>query len=154
MNILDNVGISLPCQSCGNTYQVPLRDVLLSHTILHEGCPVAEETECPPVFQSRLFERKDIEELQHAWDQLEQRAQADGGQLVLMAADAPADTQLTRRGKAIPSSGRSSEASVPTTLASRQGQERVGKQSERTQKGKTHKKTHLKAKTGKNRRIA
>lgn len=154
MNILDTVGISLPCQSCGNRYQVPLRDVLLSHTILHEGCPVHQETECPPVFQSRLFERKDIEELQRAWNQLEQRARADGGQLVLMAVDASEDTQLTGRGKAVPSSGRPSEASVPTTLASRQRQERVGKQSERTQKAKTHKQKHLQVKTGSNRRIA
>jgi hypothetical protein len=154
MNILDTVGIRLPCQSCGGTYQVPLRDVLLSHTMLHEGCPARQETECPPVFQSRLFERKDIEELQRAWSQLDQRAQADGGQLVLMAADASEDTQLTDRGKALPSSGRPSEASIPTTLASRRTQERIGKQSERTQKAKTYKQTHTKAKTGKNRRIA
>ena len=79
MNILDTVGISLPCRSCGDNYRVPLRDVLLSHAILHDGCPVAEETECPPVFQSRLFERKDIEELQRAWNQLDQRARSDGG---------------------------------------------------------------------------
>jgi len=154
MNILDTVGIRLPCQSCGGTYQVPLRDVLLSHTMLHESCPARQETECPPVFQSRLFERKDIEELQRAWNQLDQRARADGGQLVLMAADASEDTQPTGRGKALPSSGRPSEASVPAALASRRAQEPIGKQSERTQKAKTQKQTHTKAKTGKNRRIA
>jgi hypothetical protein len=154
MNVLDTVGIRLPCQSCGGTYQVPLRDVLLSHTMLHEGCPARQETECPPVFQSRLFERRDIEELQRTWNQLEQRARADGGELVFMAAGASDETQPTGRGKALPSSGRPSESSVPTTLASRRAQERIGKQSERTQKAKIHKQTHTKAKTGKNRRIA
>jgi hypothetical protein len=84
MNILDAVAISLPCRSCGDNYQVPLKDVLLSHRMLHQGCPVSQETECPPLFQSRLFERKDIEELQSAWSRLEDRARSDGGELVLL----------------------------------------------------------------------
>lgn len=154
MNILDNVGIILPCHSCGNDYQVPLRDVLLSHTILHEGCPVREETECPPVFQSRLFARKDIEELERAWNQLEQRARADGGELVLMAADASEETQPADRRNAGPSSGMPSEVAGPTTRASGHAQEVVGKQAERTKKTKVRKPTHSKAKTGKDRRIA
>ena len=84
MNILDTVAISLPCRSCGDNYRVPLKDVLLSHRMLHQGCPVSQETECPPLFQSRLFERKDIEELQSAWSRLETRARSDGGELVLL----------------------------------------------------------------------
>jgi hypothetical protein len=84
MNILDSVAIRLPCHWCGNSYQVPLRNVLLSHVMLHQGCPVSQETECPPVFQSRLFDPKNVEELQHAWNRLEQRALANGGELVLM----------------------------------------------------------------------
>jgi hypothetical protein len=83
MNILDAVAISLPCRSCGDNYRVPLKDVLLSHRMLHQGCPVSQETECPPLFQSRLFKRKDIEELQRAWSRLENRARSDGGELVL-----------------------------------------------------------------------
>lgn len=154
MNILDTVGITLPCHSCGNTYQVPLRDVLLSHTILHEGCPVRQETECPPVFQSRLFERKDIEELQRTWNRLEQRARADGGELVLMAAEASNETQPTGRDQAVRSLGRPSHAPVSITLVSGHAQEHVGKRSERTKKAKIRKQTHSKTKTGKNRRIA
>ena len=76
MNVLDAVAISLPCRSCGDNYRVPLKDVLLSHRMLHQGCPVSQETECPPVFQSRLFERGDIEELQRAWSRLERRARS------------------------------------------------------------------------------
>ena len=93
MNILDAVAISLPCHSCGGRYQVPLRDVLLSHTILHQGCPVSQETECPPVFQSRLFERGEVEELQRVWSRLENHARSDGGELVLLGASDLAEIQ-------------------------------------------------------------
>jgi hypothetical protein len=37
MNILDAVSIRLPCNACGQTYEVPLRDVLLSHTVVRCG---------------------------------------------------------------------------------------------------------------------
>ena len=93
MNILDAVAISLPCHSCGGNYQVPLRDVLLSHTMLHEGCPASQETECPPVFQSRLFERGEVEELQRVWNRLENRARSDGGELLLLGAPDLSETE-------------------------------------------------------------
>ena len=101
MNILDAVAISLPCHSCGGNYQVPLRDVLLSHTMLHEGCPASQETECPPVFQSRLFERGEVEELQRVWNRLENRARSDGGDLLLLGAPDLSETEpavLTQKG--------------------------------------------------------
>jgi len=154
MNILDTVGISLPCRSCGSTYQVPLRDVLLSHTILHDGCPASKETECPPVFQSRLFESKDIEELQHAWNQLEQRARADGGELVFMAAGPSSEMQPTDLGKAVASLRGQSQASVPIPLASAHTRERVAKQSGKPKKARVGKQAHSKSRTRKNRKVA
>jgi quercetin dioxygenase-like cupin family protein len=87
MNILDAVSIRLPCNACGQTYEVPLRDVLLSHTVVRCGCPVAQETECPPVFQVRLFDREPIEALSSAWERLASRALADGGDLVISATE-------------------------------------------------------------------
>ena len=63
---------------------MPLSDILLSHKIMHEGCPVAEETECPPIFQSRLASQSAIENLRRAWHRLEKRAQEDGGELVIL----------------------------------------------------------------------
>ncbi|HKW76532.1 MAG TPA: hypothetical protein VJN64_13470 [Terriglobales bacterium] len=84
MDILSFVGIRLKCPQCSKPYEVPLRDVLLSHQMMHEGCPVLEETECPPVFQSRLFPRSAVEALAAAWRRLEKRAQGDGGELVVM----------------------------------------------------------------------
>ena len=84
MDILSVVAIRLPCTWCGEPYSVPLRDILLSHQVMHEGCPVAEETECPPLFQSRLAAESAVKALGQAWRRLERRARADAGELVLM----------------------------------------------------------------------
>lgn len=81
--ILDHAFIRMRCNACGQTYEVPLRDVLLSHTMVRCGCPVHIETECPPLFQIRLFNREPIEALASAWEQLERRANLDGGELIL-----------------------------------------------------------------------
>ncbi len=81
--ILDHALIRMPCNRCGQTYEVPLRDVLLSHTVVRCGCPVHEETECPPLFQVRLFDQEPVKALNSAWEQLAERATSDGGELVL-----------------------------------------------------------------------
>ncbi len=83
MNILDHAAIRLRCNRCGDSYEVPLQDVLLSHTVVRCGCPVSQETECPPVFQIRLFDHNLIQTLSSAWNQLAMQAQADGGELVV-----------------------------------------------------------------------
>jgi hypothetical protein len=90
MDILSVAAIRMPCHHCGQSYSVPLSDILLSHKIMHEGCPVVEETECPPVFQSRLASQSAIENLRRAWHRLEKKAQGDGGELVIIE---PAATQ-------------------------------------------------------------
>jgi len=154
MNILDTVGIRLSCHSCGGTYQVPLRDVLLSHTMLHESCPAREETECPPVFQSRLFERKDIEELERAWNQLDQRARADGGRLVLMTASAPDETESAGAENAAADSAAPSQALIPTTPTPPPARKRLGKQTEKAKKVKVRRQTQSKSGTRKNRKVA
>lgn len=83
MNILDQVSIRVPCKVCGEIYEVPLSDIFLSHTVVRCGCPVTQETECPPVFQIRLFDREHIKALSSAWEQLELQARASGGELVI-----------------------------------------------------------------------
>jgi hypothetical protein len=47
MDILSFAAIQLQCFECGGSYLVPLRDVLLSHKILHDGCPVAAGNRMP-----------------------------------------------------------------------------------------------------------
>ena len=52
MNILEALSVRIPCTACEQFYEVPLNDILLSHEMLEQGCPVHDETECPPVFQA------------------------------------------------------------------------------------------------------
>ncbi len=86
-DILDHAFIRMPCLACGQTYEVPLRDILLSHTVVRCGCPVREETECPPLFQIRLFDPGPIAALSSAWEQLAQRANSNGGELIVRESD-------------------------------------------------------------------
>ena len=83
MDILDSIAIHLPCLACGQEYEVPLRDILLSHRMLHEGCPISVETECPPLAQSKLVGVGLLEDLQRDWGRLEASARAAGGHLVM-----------------------------------------------------------------------
>lgn len=89
MDLLSLAAIRLRCSQCGEPYLVPLRDIALSHQIMHEGCPVAEETECPPLFQSRLASAWAVKTLDQAWRRLERRAMAVGGELVLQGPVTP-----------------------------------------------------------------
>jgi hypothetical protein len=98
VDLLDHVFIRMPCSACGQTYEVPLQDILLSHTVVRCGCPVHHETECPPVFQVRLFDREPIAKLRSAWEQLARRAEADGGTLVLRESRSPHEPVDNERG--------------------------------------------------------
>lgn len=96
MDILDAVAIRLPCKRCGQAYEVPLHDVLISHNIMKHGtCSISWETECPPLAQMFLAEDEDVVALQSAWKRLQERAQKDGGELVLTGQPPPS----TRRGQ-------------------------------------------------------
>lgn len=87
MDILDNAAIRLLCRSCDQYYDVPLRDIVLSHEVVHCGCPVPHETECPPVFQVRICDNKVLERLQSAWREAYHCAELAGGELVLLLTD-------------------------------------------------------------------
>ena len=93
MDLLSIAALRLTCPACGESYAVPLRSILLSHQILHDGCPVAQETECPPVFHERLASCAAVRELEAAWKGLEEKARSAGGELVLPV------LEKTRRGK-------------------------------------------------------
>lgn len=90
MDILSSIAIRIHCLKCGGAYLVPLRDVLLSHELLHQGCPIAQETECPPPFQARLAPRPEIEALDRAWRAIEDRVRKHGGELVWVGSN-PSD---------------------------------------------------------------
>jgi hypothetical protein len=81
--ILDAVCLELPCPRCGQSYRVPLKVIGLSQQMLHEGCPVSEERECPPVFYGPLLDPALLDELQAVWTRLESQALAAGGRVVI-----------------------------------------------------------------------
>ncbi len=87
MKLLDLVAIRLPCGACGGEYEVPLRDVAASQRMLHEGCPVTEATECPPLAQAGLAPAELLERLQSDWEQLEESARRMAGRLVIHPTD-------------------------------------------------------------------
>jgi len=154
MNILDAVAISLPCQSCGGNYQVPLKDVLLSHRILHQGCPVSQETECPPVFQSRLFERVDVEELQRVWRQLENRARSNGGELVLLGVHDFGETQPAAPTQTGCETAQRRKASAPLTIMpDEHAGKRTGVSSKKREKRKNQERAHSKIVRSRNKKM-
>jgi hypothetical protein len=83
MNILEVLSVRIPCTACEQFYEVPLKDILLSHEMLEQGCPVHDETECPPVFQIRLIPRNVLNDFVKAWQRLEENVHRDNGELVL-----------------------------------------------------------------------
>lgn len=84
MNILDFAAIRFTCKSCEQVYEVPLCDILLSHEVVHCGCPVPHETECPPVYQVRICGDETVKALQSAWAAVSRCADLAGGDLVLL----------------------------------------------------------------------
>jgi hypothetical protein len=89
MDVLNSIGIRIRCLNCGGAYLVPLSDVLLSHELLHQGCPVAQETECPPPFQARLAPRPEIERWTGHGEQLRTEPGMEGGELVRVGSNRP-----------------------------------------------------------------
>jgi hypothetical protein len=83
MNIVEALSIRIPCTVCGQFYEVPLTDILLSYRMLEQGCPVPDETECPPLFQMRLIPREVLHDFVKAWQRLEKSVHRDNGELML-----------------------------------------------------------------------
>jgi len=83
MDILEFVAIEIPCVACGGRYEVTLKQVALSQKMLHEGCPIRVETECPPLAHSGLVDQELVQELQSVWGRLEEKARGTGGELKL-----------------------------------------------------------------------
>jgi hypothetical protein len=86
MNILEMVAIEIPCSACGGRYEVTLKQVALSQEMMHEGCPMQVESECPPLAYSGLVDQEVVQELQRIWARLEASAHGAGGEVKLRAA--------------------------------------------------------------------
>lgn len=83
MDILEIVAIEIPCSACGGRYEVTLKQIALSQEMLHEGCPIQVEDECPALAYSDLVDQELVQELQRVWVRLEEKARGAGGELKL-----------------------------------------------------------------------
>jgi hypothetical protein len=86
MDILEIVAIEVPCSACGGRYEVTLKQVALSQEMMHEGCPVQVESECPPLAYSGVVDQEVVQELQRIWVRLEESAHGAGGEVRLRSA--------------------------------------------------------------------
>jgi len=86
MDILEMVGIEIPCRNCGGRYEVSLKKIAISQQMLHDGCPVRAETECPPLFISNFVDRELTRDLQNIWSRLEKEAHGVNGEVRVRSA--------------------------------------------------------------------
>ena len=78
------VAIEISCSACGGRYEATLKQIALSQQMLHEGCPVHVEDECPPVAYSGLVDQDLVEEIHRVWVSLEEKSRgASSGELKL-----------------------------------------------------------------------
>jgi hypothetical protein len=86
MDILEMIGIEIPSRTCGDRYEVSLKKIALSQRMLHEGCHVGPETECPPLFVSGFVDQESVQDLQEIWSRLEKEAHNVNGEVGLHSA--------------------------------------------------------------------
>jgi len=83
MDIFDKIAIEIPCAACGGRYEVSLKQVLLSQQMIHEGCPVRDERDCPPLAYASLVDPGTVRELREVWLRIEDRVRTAGGAVKL-----------------------------------------------------------------------
>lgn len=83
LDILRHVSVSVPCPACGQHYSVTLRQVLLSQQMMHDGCPVASETECPQATYSGLANEASLRDFEHAWERIVGEVRGSGLELTV-----------------------------------------------------------------------
>ena len=81
LDLLQQIAVSVPCASCGQHYNITLRDVLMSQDMLHEGCPVCHETECLPLTYAALADEAALRDFEQSWSRLLHKVQAAGFEL-------------------------------------------------------------------------
>jgi hypothetical protein len=85
VDVLRAVAVELPCNQCGQHYQVTLGQILLSKEALHHECLARGETECEPLFDAPLLSRELIQEFLDVWTRLDAAAHASGGEVRVTA---------------------------------------------------------------------
>ena len=77
-DILQQVAVRVPCASCGRHYEVTLRQVLMSHDMLNDGCPVCSETECLPLTYAQFADEAAVRDFERSWARVAQVVRTAG----------------------------------------------------------------------------
>ena len=78
LDILQQVGVTVPCAAGGQHYQVTLREVLLAPEMLHAGCTARDETECLPLTYAGLADEPAVRDFARSRGRLTRQVRATG----------------------------------------------------------------------------
>ena len=83
MDILDHVYLVAHCEDCKEATEVSARIARNAETMLHEGCPVQNERNCPERYYASLIDPAALDELARAWAHVEASARSRGSDVLL-----------------------------------------------------------------------
>ncbi len=81
-DLLEAIGVELPCVVCEGSYRASLRKIRLSQQMMDEGCTVRHFSDCPPAAFAHLIPRETLAELEAVIGRIESAADGAGGRLV------------------------------------------------------------------------
>jgi hypothetical protein len=82
-DLLDAIGIELPCVVCRESYRVSLRKIQLSQAMMEDGCSVRHFADCPPAALFRLIDPATIRAFEAAVRRIRTEADDLGGRLAV-----------------------------------------------------------------------
>jgi hypothetical protein len=88
-DLLDTIGIEVPCVVCHDSYRVSLRKIRLSQLMMDDGCSVRHFADCPPAALFQLIDPDTVREFEAAVRRIEAAAEGVGGRLAVPPRCAP-----------------------------------------------------------------
>lgn len=67
LDLLDHLQVTVPCNTCNESYAVPASAVRESQRVLAEGCSGTSTYECEASFYATLIDHDAIESLERVW---------------------------------------------------------------------------------------
>lgn len=82
-DLLDTIGIEVPCVVCHDSYRVSLRKIRLSQMMMDDGCSVRHFADCPPAALFQLIDPGTVREFEAVVRRVEAAAEGIGGRLAV-----------------------------------------------------------------------
>ncbi|HEY0872880.1 MAG TPA: hypothetical protein VGD94_05360 [Vicinamibacterales bacterium] len=86
-DLLDAIGIEVPCMVCQDSYRVSLRKIRLSQLMMDDGCSVRHFSDCPPAALFQLIDPETVREFEAAVARIEAAAEGIGGRVAVPPRD-------------------------------------------------------------------